>query len=262
MGNLSARGRFVHLFLNGLYWGLYNLTERPDAAFLAGHLGGKPEDYESRNGQNLIEGDAVAWERLFAWVNAGITNDAAYAQVRTLLDVPRFIDFILLNLYGANSDWDRVSNWYAGRRRDPRGQFLFLIWDGERTLEDVAANTLEVDDDQSPLRLFQKLRRQEPFRREFADRARAHLAGALSADASAQRFRKLAAGIDLAVVAESARWGDYRRDVHRYKVGPYALYTRDEFWRPEVDRILTGFFPERARVLGAQLTAAGFPLPP
>lgn len=40
MGHLSARGRFVHLSINDLYWGIYNLTERPDAHFAASHLGG------------------------------------------------------------------------------------------------------------------------------------------------------------------------------------------------------------------------------
>ena len=43
MGHSSPRGQFVHLYLNGLYWGLYNLTERPSAPFVAAHLGGAPK---------------------------------------------------------------------------------------------------------------------------------------------------------------------------------------------------------------------------
>ena len=31
MGQPGAYGTHVHLFLNGYYWGLYNVTERPDA---------------------------------------------------------------------------------------------------------------------------------------------------------------------------------------------------------------------------------------
>ena len=42
MGCASARGSFVHLYLNGLYWGIYNLAERPDQHFAAAHLGGRP----------------------------------------------------------------------------------------------------------------------------------------------------------------------------------------------------------------------------
>lgn len=44
---------FVHLYVNGLYWGLYNPSERPSAPFVAAHLGGEPEDYDVRNGEHI-----------------------------------------------------------------------------------------------------------------------------------------------------------------------------------------------------------------
>ena len=43
MGQVSGYGNFVHLYLNGLYWGLYNATERPSAPFAAAHFGGKKD---------------------------------------------------------------------------------------------------------------------------------------------------------------------------------------------------------------------------
>ena len=63
--------------------------------------------------------------------------------------------------------------------------------------------------------------------------------------------------IENAVVAESARWGDYRREVHPYKTPPYELYTRDDHWRPEVKRLLTDYFPKRTSVVITQCQAAG-----
>ena len=38
MGQVAAQGRWVTLYLNGAYWGLYNLTERIDDTFLANTL--------------------------------------------------------------------------------------------------------------------------------------------------------------------------------------------------------------------------------
>lgn len=259
MGHPSARGLFVHLYLNGLYWGIYNLAERPGAAFVAGHEGGKPEHFDVRNADKPIEGDGEAWNALLALVNHGVAGPAEFAAVGERVDVPQLIDFILLNLYGANGDWDRASNWYAARRRTPPGPFRFYAWDGERTLEDVDASTLAFDDDQSPPRLFQKLRENAEFRALFAARARKHLTGdgALTPAAAAARYRRWAEILEPAVVAESARWGDYRRDAHRYKVGPYELYTRDDHWRPEVKRLLTDYFPRRTEVFIRQLRAAG-----
>jgi hypothetical protein len=258
MGQVSARGCFVHLYLNGLYWGVYNLVERPDEHFAEAHLGGKAKDYDVRNADKILSGDDVVWKRLFALANKGVTNRAQLEAVAQLLDVPAFCDYMLLNLYCANADWDAASNWYAARKRTVAGRFIFFVWDGERTLEEVADNRLKVDDDFSPTRLFQRLRACPEFRAEFAARTRRHLTGegVLTPDQAVSRYRRLAESLDTAILAESARWGDYRRDVHQYKEGPYELYTRDVHWRPEVKRLLENYFPQRTSAFLEQLKVA------
>jgi len=45
MGGHAPHGRHIHLYLNGLYWGLYCLHERPDEHFAAVYFGGDEEDY-------------------------------------------------------------------------------------------------------------------------------------------------------------------------------------------------------------------------
>jgi hypothetical protein len=259
MKHPAARGQFVHLYLNGLYWGLYNLTERPNEDFASNHFGGTGKDYDSRNADNVNEGDDVVWKKMFALANAGLKGGKEYQAMEELLDVPAFIDFMILNLYAANADWDHASNWYAARRRNPPGKYQFFVWDGERTLENVEASTLKFDDDQSPPRLFHKLRENPEFRMQFADRAQRHLfdGGVLTPDRSAARFKVWSDRLDQPIVGESARWGDYRRDAHPYKVGPYLLYTRDEHWRPEIEHILNQYFPHRTAVVVKQFQQEG-----
>lgn len=259
MGHPSARGFFVHLYLNGLYWGVYNLTERPSAPFAAAHFGGSAKDYDSRNGEHILEGDDVAWEKMFALANSGLKSGAHYDAMEEMLDLPSFIDFMILNFYGANADWDRASNWYAARRRKSSGKFYFFVWDGERTLEKWNDNTISGDDDQSPLRLFQKLRENEGFRHQFGERIRQHLSGTgvLTPEPSARRFASWAETLDKAIIAESARWGSYRRDVHSFKVGPYERYTREDHWRREINRLLTEYFPKRTAEVLKQFHDAG-----
>jgi hypothetical protein len=259
MGHPSSRSRFVHVYLNGLYWGVYNLTERPDARFSAARLGGSDTDYDSRNSDKILSGDDIAWKKLFAAVNAGVADPNSYTAVSAMLDVPAFIDFMILNLYGANGDWDRGSNWYATRRRDPPGRWLFLEWDGERTLESIDDDRMAVDDDECPTRVFQKLRANAGFRRDFAQRAKQLLTGdgLLAPAVSAARYRALADSLDLPIIAEAARWGWYRHDVHPFRVAPYEIYTRDGQWRPEINRILEDYFPKRTDRLIRQLRTAG-----
>lgn len=186
-----------------------------------------------------------------------------WEEICGLLDGPAFADYMILNLYGANGDWDRASNWYAVRRRQPAGRWMFLVWDGERTLEQAGDNRLADDDDQSPMRLFQKLRENSGFRRVLADRARKHLAegGALGPVVAADRYRQLADGLDRAITAEAARWGHYRRAVHPFKLGPFEDYSREEHWRPEVKRLIGEYFPRRTGVFRSQLIEAGLLAP-
>ena len=68
--------------------------------------------------------------------------------------------------------------------------------------------------------------------------------------------------IDPAIIAESARWGDYRRDGTNIGTqvganGPYWLYSRDTNWVPEINRIATNYFPSRHNIFMAQLGTAG-----
>jgi hypothetical protein len=173
--------------------------------------------------------------------------------------LPELVDYLILNFYAGNSDWDRSANWYAIRPRIPAGQFQFLVWDAERTLEDAEINTLDFDDEESPMRLFHKLCENATFRTFFAERARRLLLGdgPLAPEPAAARFRALTGLIAKALPAEAARWGGYRKDVHQYKTGPFEICTPEQHWQPEVNRILNGFFPRRREILLDQFQERG-----
>ena len=60
----ASQGRYVHVFINGLYWGMYNAVERPDESFAEAHFGGDKEDYDvikHGNPPQATNGDRVAW---------------------------------------------------------------------------------------------------------------------------------------------------------------------------------------------------------
>ena len=259
MGWPSARGRFVHLYLNGIYWGLYNLCERPSAPFVAAGEGGSKQDYDSMKAGKMLAGDKAAWNRMMALANAGLRDESSYLKFQDLVDLPELTDYLILNFYGGNADWDRSSNWYAARPREAGGRYQFLPWDEERTLEGLDVNSMDFDDDECPPRLFHKLSENPEYRLFFADRVQRLLfnRGPLTEGPAANRYAALAAQIKDAVVAESARWGSYRRDVHQYKAGPYEFYKPDEHWQPEVDRLLTNYFRQRPAAIIAEFRQRG-----
>ena len=72
MGQVAAGDRFVHLYINGQYWGLYETDERPEASFGEAYLGGDREDYDviknDSSGSRALEatdGTMDAYRRLY-----------------------------------------------------------------------------------------------------------------------------------------------------------------------------------------------------
>ncbi len=261
MGQPSGYGNFVHLYINGLYWGLYNPTERPSAPFAASHLGGEKEAWDALNSSEAIDGTKVAWTTLQNLCNAGVTTDAQYQQVQQYLDVDNLIDYMLLNFYGGNADWDD-HNWYAARRRQPSAGYKFFSWDGERTLESPSgADKTGVNQADKPSRIYAALRGIFPagtvpgvanteFKMRFADRAHRHLFndGSLSPNVARARWQSVEAMLDRAVVGESARWGDTLRE---------PPYTRNVEFQNEVNRKNNTQFPQRTSNLLTQLRNIG-----
>ena len=242
MGQPSPHGMFVHLYVNGLYWGLYSPTERPDASFQAEYLGGEKEQYDALNSSEPIDGDKTAWTTLQNLAAAGVTTLDAYNNIKQYLDVDNLIDYMIINIFGGNQDWDD-HNWYAGRKREPGAGFKFFSWDAERTLEDINADRTEINQSDKPSFLYAKLRANPEFKLAFADRIQKYFFnnGALTPAACIDRYTKLAAMVDRAVVGESARWGDFQRAANPY--------TRNVEWVKQRDWELKTYFPARSNVV-------------
>jgi hypothetical protein len=119
MDEPSTVGNFVHLYINGMYWGIYNPTERPDASFAADHLGGSPDDYDVVKfcSNTVVDGDMTKWNQLLSLASAGLGTDAQYQYIQgnnpdgtrnpkydVLIDVDNFIDYVINGQYHATLD--------------------------------------------------------------------------------------------------------------------------------------------------------------
>lgn len=285
MGHASSRGNVVHLYINGLYWGLYNPSERPDDSFAAQTFGGEKEEYDVVNHDGLADGSMDAYNTMIALAQAvssasGATaKNAAYQNLQgnfasgldnpsqeDYLDVVNYIDYMILNHYGGNNDWpDR--NWYSNRRRGAESEgFKFFAWDNEISLDlsdrtSLFENNLGMST--GAAQAYGILRNYEEFRLQFADRIHEHLfnGGALYVNPAspsydpnnpqnnvpAARMAELAARVYDAMPAESARWGDQHVAVPR---------TRNIDWQNQLNYMLGTYFRDRHNIVLNQWKAA------
>ncbi len=261
MGGLAGHNRYTHVFINGLYWGVCDPSERPDATFAAAYLGGEKEDYDAINEAHVaVDGTTVALNAMLALPVAATT--AQYDQYKQTLEMPQFIDYMLLHFYVGHEDWGYNKNFYTVRKRVAGAGFYYIPWDGENILgTDVNRNdTTRPTGSAStgvPSGLHTKLATNTQYRLDFADRAHRALFnnGALMPTNTVARWMTRASQVDLPIILESARWGDYRRDAHQYQTVPYELYTRNNQWLTEQTRLVGTYFPQRSAIFLAQLRA-------
>ncbi|MFN0129837.1 MAG: CotH kinase family protein [Verrucomicrobiales bacterium] len=278
MGQEDFRGRFCHLYLNGSYWGLYNVTESPSASHMAAHLGGPEAEWDTVADFNeLHEGTRDAWDQLLQMANGGqLSTNTGLRRVQglapdgtrdpllpRLLDVDNLIDYMILHITIGADDWPDHNWWGARRSRgpDPEG-FRFFAWDQEISNENVAYGRsswgvvfAEANASGTPTRVYARLRSSPEFRLRFADQVHRHLFndGALSESRNVARWQARVAEIDQAVVAESARWGDAQPNHTR----PGQPYTRDNAWLPHLEWMATQYWPRHQAVALARFRTAG-----
>ena len=212
----GSHGIFVHLYLNGLYWGLYNIVERPDAAFMAAYYGGSRDEWFVQNQGGIIDGtddriQALRQQLAAAGGIDALPGDQKYTILAEYIDMDQFIDYTILNWYIGNRDWPR-NNWYAGVQ-NPAGLIRFFVWDAEHVWIDGAEINFGPPIEKNLIKfLLDALSTSPEFRQKFGDRLYKHLFNeGLLSDAQAQaRWRRISRQLDPAIIAESARWGDTR----------------------------------------------------
>jgi hypothetical protein len=257
LGGYSHHGRHVHLYLNGLYWGIYNLHERPDHRFAAAYFGGNADDYDclKHNSSMIINGSNAGFNQMMNIAESGLASDQQYQLIKQYLDVDNFIDYLIPNYFVGNYDWGH-KNWYATHNAaDPNGLWHFHHWDGEHLMENLNENVTSRDNAGGPSHLQQKLAQNAEYRLLFADHVHRHFFndGALTPEGAAALYQIRLNDVDRAVVGESARWGDNQID--RFA---HIRYMRDPHWLLERDWLLGTYFPSRTSIVLNQFKSKGW----
>ena len=265
MGHPSPRGRFAHLYLNGLYWGLYNVCERPNEDFSASYLGGAPERWDAINTGMVKNGSLTAWtaltreaeratetlDRYFSISGRDLRGNRIPDRLRPL-DLDHYVDYLLVNIWLGNADWPDKNYWLGWNRDAPEMGFRFYPWDLEVTMGNHRTRSpldhLVLQDHAMASGVTQPhswLVSHPEYRIAFADRVHHHLTQSkvLSIPALRTRYRHWANTVEPAIVTEAARWGD---DQFKTPRSP-------EDWYRERDWILNHYLLKRGGIVLSQL---------
>ena len=215
MGHQHGRLRYFQLYVNGIYWGLYNTEERTEASFGETYFGGAKADYDVVKGEQdagyttgVTDGNLTAWTDLWNKSKAHLASPtntnyfklmglAADGVTPTadpiLLDVDDMIDYLLLTFWSGNLDGttsaflgnNNANNWFGLRNRlGTKGGFHFMAHDMEHTFFNVnedrtgpftTAGYYDSITYSNPLYIHQDLSANAEYRILWADRIHKHM---------------------------------------------------------------------------------------
>ncbi|MEM3373306.1 MAG: CotH kinase family protein [Candidatus Anstonellales archaeon] len=289
-GQPYTRSRYYHLYINGVYWGLYQSQERAEASFAESYLGGKEEDYDViKPGDNnhqveATDGNMDAYEEIWKMCLKGFSANENYFKLlgrnpdgsrnqsyKVLVDVDNLIDFMLNIFYTGNFDsptskfgGDNLpNNFFCIYNRNGESGFKFFIHDAEHILRTTAGegpgiglneNRVSINMNVTsiggfhPQWLHYKLTSNKEYRIRFADHVYKHFfnEGCMTPQKATSLFLSRAKEIEMAIIAESARWGNTTR---------IPSYTKDD-WQWAINDIVNNYFPYRTNIVLNQLKAA------
>ncbi|MBI1226334.1 MAG: hypothetical protein GC192_13955 [Bacteroidetes bacterium] len=121
--------RPAHVYINGKYWGIYNMREKVNRYFIASHFNVEADSID------LIEhkltkrsGSTKHYQHLIRFLEKNsLANDANFAYVASQMEVNNFLDYQVAQIFFDNQDaGGNIKYW---RPQTPNGRWRWILYD-------------------------------------------------------------------------------------------------------------------------------------
>ena len=199
IGLLTQRARPCAVFLNGEYWGVYDIRQQYDERYFATYCDLDEANLWVRKNDSIEYGSSEAKDSYEYIINmmmyADASNDEVYEEICNMIDIDNLIDYFCFLLFfdeedivpGHNQIAFRSASEGIGKYEDCR--WRFLVFDKDETICDPSNNTIALyrelgEDMYLPGLLYEN----EQFRERFVDRMNELVNGPFSYDVLHQRL--------------------------------------------------------------------------
>lgn len=129
------------VFIDGEYWGQYEITEKLSDSFIKSHYGVSKKNVCIVKNEELDEGDEETfseWEQMREWINSTDFSDGeSYNALCEKIDMQSFIDYMSAEIYFNNWDWgdNNMAMWKSTQLDSSNpyadGKWRFVMFDTE-----------------------------------------------------------------------------------------------------------------------------------
>ena len=207
-------------YINGEYWGFYNMREKVNEHFLASKHGIDIDEIDLLEfSGEVIHGDNLEYMSMIDFINTNnLSNQSNYQTVANQIDIDNFILYYLTQIYVDNQDWpgNNIKFW---RPKDGKWRWIlydtdfgFGPWDDNAYLNNTLAFALESNGPNWPnppwsTLLFRKLNENQGFRHQFINQFADELNTRFLNQNVNQHISNVAAHIEAEIPNHYSRWG-------------------------------------------------------
>ena len=205
----AQRSKWVVMYMNGQYCGVYALKDKINRQFIADLEGIPKETVEIEEDPTILSTEFYKTV-IFYCVNNDMTDPANYEHLCSLLDIESFIDWIIVEQYTGNFDilYGNTSFYRSPELDGNRWKAIFFDLDAAFRYDyynfrnffniDFALNYYA--------QMLQKLLANEAFRDRYVTRVAEMIKGPLSNEAVVQRMEDMYSLIDEEMKRDCVRW--------------------------------------------------------
>lgn len=133
----------VQLFLNGQYWGLYNLREKVNEHYLFENHGANKDSSSIIMGRWVRQhGNSADYMKMYNWfMRLDTMDNESYEKAKTLLDIRNYINYRVFQIYLSNRDSrGNIRYWNS---KDLDGKFRMILYDTDLSFGTASRKYLE-----------------------------------------------------------------------------------------------------------------------
>tara|TARA_R110000868_G_scaffold304437_7_gene565052 strand:+ start:25146 stop:29834 length:4689 start_codon:yes stop_codon:yes gene_type:complete len=239
ISNSTQAYRPTVLYLNGDYWGIYNLREKLDKQYFSLHYSTAEVDLDHLESNNtVIEGDNSDYIALLDFAsNNDLSNSENYATVASQIDVHNLMDFVITQTYLANSSWSHNREVWRDRGNDNKWKWVLV--DMDRGFNDSRISSNQIDDMYTDFELFRYLTDNTVFLNEFVQRYSERLNTTFSSDRIISIIDSLQVQIEPEMPRHIEQWGKVVDSLTISGLGTSSGITSIDFWKSEIETFRT-----------------------
>jgi hypothetical protein len=129
--NLSYQAyRPCVIYINGVYWGIYNIREKINEHFFANNFGADPDNIDMlEENRQVLYGSVDEYTQFMNFVEANDLSDPmVYETIQSMMDVENYLTYQVAEILYCNTDWPgrNIKYW---RERTAEAKWRWQIFD-------------------------------------------------------------------------------------------------------------------------------------